>query len=106
MSPPPTGRTATPPTRRHVAARIRSAYHRDAEVIYPPVDLSDLRLGDGAGGYYLMVNAFAPYKRVDIAVEAFNRLGRELLDHRHRPGRGAPASARRAERALSRVDLA
>jgi glycosyltransferase involved in cell wall biosynthesis len=63
---------------RHVAARIRSAYGRDAEVIYPPVDLSPLRLGDGAGGYYLMVNAFAPYKRVDLVVEAFNRLGREL----------------------------
>ena len=63
---------------RHVAARIRTAYGRDAEVIYPPVDLSDLHPGDGAGGYYLMVNAFAPYKRVDLAVEAFNRLGREL----------------------------
>jgi glycosyltransferase involved in cell wall biosynthesis len=63
---------------RHVAARIRTAYGRDAAVIYPPVDLADLPLGDGAGGYYLMVNAFAPYKRVDLAVEAFNRLGREL----------------------------
>ena len=63
---------------RHVAARIRTVYRREAEVIYPPVDLSGLRLGDGSGGYYLMVNAFAPYKRVDLAVEAFNRLGREL----------------------------
>lgn len=62
----------------HVAARIRSAYGREAEVIYPPVDLAGLRPGDGAGGYYLMVNAFAPYKRVDLAVAAFNRLGREL----------------------------
>jgi len=64
---------------QHVAARIRSAYHREAEVIYPPVDLSNLRIGESAGGSYLMVNAFAPYKRVDIAVAAFNRLGRELL---------------------------
>jgi glycosyltransferase involved in cell wall biosynthesis len=63
---------------RHVAARIRTAYGREAAVIYPPVDLSGLRPGDGAGGYYLMVNAFAPYKRVDLAVAAFNRLGREL----------------------------
>jgi glycosyltransferase involved in cell wall biosynthesis len=64
---------------QHVAARIRNAYGREAEVIYPPVDLADLRIGDSAGGSYLMVNAFAPYKRVDLAVEAFNRLGRELL---------------------------
>ncbi len=63
---------------RHVAARIKSAYSREAEVLYPPVDLAPLRQGDGAGGYYLMVNAFAPYKRVDLAVAAFNRLGSEL----------------------------
>jgi glycosyltransferase involved in cell wall biosynthesis len=63
---------------RHVAARIKAAYDRESEVIYPPVDLAPLRPGDG-GGSYLMVNAFAPYKRVDLAVEAFNRLGSELL---------------------------
>ena len=63
---------------RHVAGRIRAYYGREADVIYPPVDLSAFTAGSGGGGYYLMVNAFAPYKRVDIAVEAFNRLGREL----------------------------
>jgi len=91
---------------QHVAARIRSAYGREAEVIYPPVDLSGLRPGDGAGGYYLMVNAFAPYKRVDLAVEAFNRLGRELLIIGTGQDDGPPAPARRAERALPRLDLA
>jgi glycosyltransferase involved in cell wall biosynthesis len=63
---------------RHVAKRIRAYYRREADVIYPPVDLSAFTPGDGGGGYYLMVNAFAPYKRVDIAIEAFNRLGGEL----------------------------
>jgi glycosyltransferase involved in cell wall biosynthesis len=63
---------------RHVAARIRAYYRRDADVIYPPVDISAFTPGAG-GSSYLMVNAFAPYKRVDVAVEAFNRLGRELL---------------------------
>jgi glycosyltransferase involved in cell wall biosynthesis len=63
---------------RHVAGRIRQYYGREADVIYPPVDLSAFTPGDGGGGYYLMVNAFAPYKRVDVAVEAFNRLGRPL----------------------------
>jgi len=63
---------------RHVAERIRTYYRREADVIYPPVDLSAFTPGGGDGGYYLMVNAFAPYKRVDIAVEAFNRLGTEL----------------------------
>jgi len=63
---------------RHVAARIREYYGRESDVIYPPVDLSAFAPAAGGGGYYLMVNAFAPYKRVDIAVDAFNRLGREL----------------------------
>jgi len=63
---------------RHVAGRIRAYYGRAADVIYPPVELSAFSPGTGDGGHYLMVNAFAPYKRVDIAVEAFNRLGREL----------------------------
>lgn len=64
---------------RHVARRIRAAYGREAEVVYPPADLADLAVGPGDGGYYLMVNAFAPYKRVDLAIEAFNRLGRDLV---------------------------
>jgi glycosyltransferase involved in cell wall biosynthesis len=63
---------------RHVAGRIRAYYGREADVIHPPVDLSAFSPGTGDGGYYLMVNAFAPYKRVDIAIEAFNRLGGEL----------------------------
>ncbi len=63
---------------RHVAGRIRAYYGREADVLYPPVDLSAFAPGGGGGDYYLMVNAFAPYKRVDLAVEAFNRLGREL----------------------------
>ncbi len=75
--------TAGRPTRyaaisRHVAGRIRQYYGREADVIYPPVDLAAFAPGPGGGGHYLMVNAFAPYKRIDLAVEAFNRLGREL----------------------------
>jgi glycosyltransferase involved in cell wall biosynthesis len=76
--------TAGRPTRyagisRHVAGRIRQYYGREADVIYPPVDLAAFAPGGAGGGEaYLMVNAFAPYKRIDVAIEAFNRLGREL----------------------------
>jgi glycosyltransferase involved in cell wall biosynthesis len=62
----------------YVAGRIRTYYGREAAVIHPPVDISFFSSSAGGGGYYLMVNALAPYKRVDLAVEAFNRLGREL----------------------------
>ncbi|MBI3610004.1 MAG: glycosyltransferase [Nitrospirae bacterium] len=58
----------------HVADRIRRTYGRSAEVIYPPVDFQAFSLSARVDGFYLMVTAFAPYKRVDLAVEAFNRL--------------------------------
>ena len=64
---------------RAVAARICKYYGRQATVIYPPVDIS--RFGhDGRppGDYYLMVSRLIPYKRVDLAVLAFNQLGLPL----------------------------
>ncbi len=61
-----------------VAERIRRYYRREADVLYPPVDTERFQPGGTPGDYYLMVSAFAPYKRVDLAVEAFNRLGRPL----------------------------
>ena len=50
----------------HAAERIKAAYGRDSDALYPPVDLSAFRPGAG-GDYYLMVNAFAPYKRDFLA---------------------------------------
>ncbi len=60
---------------QHVANRIRKHYERDSAVIYPPVDVERIQPSTRDDGYYLMVTAFAPYKRVDIAIEAFNQLG-------------------------------
>jgi glycosyltransferase involved in cell wall biosynthesis len=63
---------------RHVARRIERHYGREAEVIYPPVDVDRFSPSARDEGYYLMVTAFAPYKRVDLAIEAFNRTGLPL----------------------------
>lgn len=62
----------------YVAERIGKYYGRQAVVIYPPVDLSAFSPAPSSGDYYLMVNALAPYKRVDLAIEAFNGSGQEL----------------------------
>jgi glycosyltransferase involved in cell wall biosynthesis len=64
----------------HVAERIRKRYRREATVIHPPVELSRFKPlpRQRRGDYYLMVGAFAPYKRVDLAIDAFSRLGRPL----------------------------
>ncbi|HEV8437186.1 MAG TPA: glycosyltransferase [Methylomirabilota bacterium] len=64
---------------RFVADRIRRAYGRDADVIYPPVDVARFRVDDSPGDFYLVVSALSPYKRIDLAVEAANRLGRRLV---------------------------
>ena len=64
---------------RNVAKRIQQTYHRQAEVVYPPIDTEFFTPGsETREDFYLMVTALSPYKRVDQALEAFGRLGREL----------------------------
>jgi glycosyltransferase involved in cell wall biosynthesis len=67
---------------RNIAAKIHRFWDRDAGVVHPPVDLerfcaSSLE-GTGQGGYFLWLGAFAPYKRLDIALEAFRTLDTPL----------------------------
>jgi glycosyltransferase involved in cell wall biosynthesis len=59
--------------------RIREAWGREAEVIHPPTDTDQFTPGDEDGDYFLAVCTLNPYKRVDVAVEAFNRLGLPLM---------------------------
>ncbi|MDC0246331.1 MAG: glycosyltransferase family 4 protein [Proteobacteria bacterium] len=58
----------------NIRKKILEYYGRESQVIYPPVDLSRFKPGDTKADYYLMVGAFAPNKRVDLAVHAFNKL--------------------------------
>jgi glycosyltransferase involved in cell wall biosynthesis len=64
----------------HVSKRIRDFYGRNAATIYPPVDTDFYQLGSEAKreDFYLMVGALEPYKRVDLAIEAFAQLKRPL----------------------------
>jgi glycosyltransferase involved in cell wall biosynthesis len=65
---------------RYVAGIIRRRYRREAAVVYPPVDTSFfVPCQNPTGDYYLLVSRLTPYKRVDLAVEAFNRLGYPLV---------------------------
>jgi len=63
----------------YVAKRIKKHYRREAEVIHPPVDTSSFYQSEDDGDFYLMVGQLVPYKRTDLAVEAFNRLGKKLI---------------------------
>jgi glycosyltransferase involved in cell wall biosynthesis len=58
----------------NVAGRIKRYYGREAIVVHPPVDWHAFDVSNCDEGFYLMVTAFAPYKRVDLAIQAANRL--------------------------------
>jgi glycosyltransferase involved in cell wall biosynthesis len=63
-----------------VRERIRECYNRESVVIYPPVDTGFYTPAlVPREDYYLVVSAFAPYKRLDLALEACRRLGRRLV---------------------------
>jgi glycosyltransferase involved in cell wall biosynthesis len=64
---------------KYVAARIRKTYRREAEVIYPPVDIARFNPGRQREEFYLTVSRLVPYKKVDLIVEAFTNLGRPLV---------------------------
>jgi glycosyltransferase involved in cell wall biosynthesis len=64
---------------RTVQERIKRIYGRDSDVIYPPVDVERFSVAGIDDGFFLIVSALVPYKRIDLAVEAFNRNGERLV---------------------------
>jgi len=63
---------------RNIQEQVRRIYGRESRVVYPPVSLERFTPSVRKSDYYLMVGAFAPNKRVDDAIVAFNRLRRPL----------------------------
>ena len=65
----------------HVKERIARYYGRTADVIPPPIDTSFFSLSPNGhhGSFYLVVSAAVPFKRLDLAVETFNRIGKPLV---------------------------
>lgn len=63
-----------------VADRIKRIYGRKADVVYPPVDVEHfLKLKRDPQNFYLFFGQLTAYKRADLAIEAFNRLGLRLV---------------------------
>ena len=63
----------------YVAQRIERYYRRSATVINPPVETRSFASSPDPGDFYLVMGQLVPYKRVDVAVEAFNLLGKPLV---------------------------
>ncbi|MDX1413061.1 MAG: glycosyltransferase [Candidatus Promineifilaceae bacterium] len=62
-----------------IRQRIAKIYRRDSTIIYPPVDTSRFEPAGQIDDYYLIVGRLVPYRRIDILIEAFNKLQRPLL---------------------------
>jgi glycosyltransferase involved in cell wall biosynthesis len=67
-----------------VRGRIERYYNRQSEVIYPPVNINEFeargkKFEIEKGNYFLVVSRLVPYKRVDLAIAAFNKLELPLV---------------------------
>ena len=62
-----------------VAERIRRYYDRESEVVHPPVDVDTFTAQRERGDFWVYVGRLSAYKRADIAVRAFARLGMRLV---------------------------
>jgi len=63
----------------YVARRIGKLYRRPARVVYPPVDIERYRPDLPREEFFVAISRFVPYKRVDLIVKTFARIGQELV---------------------------
>ncbi len=63
---------------RNTRLRVKKYLHRDAELIYPPVDTSRYKFKE-SGDFWLSVNRLYPEKRVELQIEAFRYMPEEKL---------------------------
>ena len=63
-----------------VAARIKKYWNRDSTIIFPPVDTEKIHPvpESDVQDYFMLISRLVPYKRFDVAIDAFNRLGLPL----------------------------
>lgn len=57
-----------------IAKRIWKCYRREAEVIYPPVDITKFQFHEEKEDFYLTASRMVPYKKIDLIVKAFNKM--------------------------------
>jgi glycosyltransferase involved in cell wall biosynthesis len=62
-----------------IARRIKKVYQREAQVIFPPVDVDAFVLNEQKEDFYLTASRMVPYKKIDLIVEAFARMPQRRL---------------------------
>jgi glycosyltransferase involved in cell wall biosynthesis len=64
---------------RYIQRRIADCYGRESTLIYPPVNVDRFSADAKFGDYYLVLARLVGYRRIDVAVRAFNQLGEKLV---------------------------
>lgn len=62
-----------------VAQRIKKFYRRDSDIVFPPVGVKRFDISPDVDDYYLCAGQITPYKKIEVAIEACNKLGRRLI---------------------------
>lgn len=63
-----------------IQQRIKKYYNRDSIVIHPPIDTDRFQpIAHPTEDYYFIISRLIPYKRIDLAVKAFNKMGKRLI---------------------------
>lgn len=60
------------------ASRIKRYYRRDSDIVFPPVDTSRFGRSKTIGNFFLFASQLVPYKRVDLAIDAFRKIDAPL----------------------------
>ena len=64
---------------KNVQGRLKKYYKMNSEVLYPPVDMDRFEVADEHENFFLIVSTLTPYKKIDLAVELFNKIQRKLV---------------------------
>lgn len=63
----------------HVRKRIKKYYKTDSDVLYPPVNVNRFKVSQEHKDFYLIVSTITPFKKIDLAVQLFNKIGKYLI---------------------------
>jgi glycosyltransferase involved in cell wall biosynthesis len=64
---------------KHVENRISKYYRLPSEVIYPPVETERFKMDFEIGDYFLIMSTLSAYKKIDLAINLFNKTGKKLV---------------------------
>jgi len=59
---------------KYIADKIKKHYKKESKVIHPPIKVNEFSISNNVKDYYLIVSRLRPYKKVDLAIKAFNNL--------------------------------